>query len=72
MESISACFKGQLISEYLFDMLNFPRKQRKIARISTLASKRGQIKKIKAIFIPNYKQSLNKDLLIHKKTEPEQ
>jgi hypothetical protein len=42
--------KGQLISEQNYAFLNFPKMQRKIARISALASKMGQIKKIKANF----------------------
>ena len=41
--------KGQLISEYLFDVLNFPKKQQKIWQISALESKNGQIKKVKAV-----------------------
>ena len=42
--------KVQLISEQITVVLNFPKMQRNIARISDLASKMGQIKKIKAIF----------------------
>jgi len=42
--------KGHLISEQIYAVLNFPKMQRNIARISALASKMGQIKKIKAIF----------------------
>ena len=41
--------KGQLISEQIYAVLNFPKMQRNIARISALAYKMGQIKKIKAI-----------------------
>ena len=40
--------KGQLISEWLLDVLNFPKMQRNIARISALVSKMDQIKKVKA------------------------
>ena len=47
--------KGQIISEQKCGVLNFPKCNEIIARISALASKMGQIKKIKAIFIPNYK-----------------
>jgi hypothetical protein len=39
--------KGQLISEQIYAVLNFPKMQRNIARISSLASKMGQIKKSK-------------------------
>ena len=45
--------KGQLISEQIYAVLNFPNKQRNIARISALASKIGQIKKVKAYYDPN-------------------
>ena len=38
--------KGQLISEQIYAVLNFPKLQRNIARISALASKMGQIKKV--------------------------
>ena len=40
--------KGQLISECLFDVLNFPKKQRKIWQISALESKKWSNHKIKA------------------------
>ena len=40
-------FKGQIISEQNCGVLNFPKMQRNIARVSALASKMGQIKKIK-------------------------
>jgi hypothetical protein len=40
--------KGQIISEQKCGVLNFPKMQRNIARISALPSKMGQIKKIKA------------------------
>ena len=36
-------FKGQLISEQIHAVLNFPKMQRNIARISALASNMGQI-----------------------------
>ena len=39
--------KDQLISEQIYAVLNFPKLQRNIARISALASKMGQIKKSK-------------------------
>ena len=45
--------KGQLISEQIYGVLNFPKMQRNIARISALASKMGQIKKVKAHYHPN-------------------
>ena len=45
--------KGQLISEHIYAALNFPKMQQKIARISALASKMGQIKKVKAQYHPN-------------------
>ena len=40
--------KGQLISEQIYAVLNFPKMLRNIARIFALASKMGQIKKVKA------------------------
>ena len=40
--------KGQLISEQIYAVLNFPKMQQNIARISALASKMGQIKQVKA------------------------
>ena len=46
--------KGQLISEQIYAVLNFPKIQRNIDRISALASKMGQIKKAKACYHPNY------------------
>ena len=49
----SSCAKGQLISEQIYGVLNFPKMQRNIARISALASKMGQIKKVKAHYHPN-------------------
>ena len=45
------CTKGQLISEQIYAVLNFPKMQRNIAMISALASKMGQIKKVKHIII---------------------
>ena len=48
--------KGQLISEQIFAVLNFSKMQQNIAKISALACKMGQIKKMKGnFFIPNYK-----------------
>ena len=44
---------GQLILEQIHAVLNFPKMQRNIARISALASKMGQIKKVKAHYHPN-------------------
>ena len=55
--------KGLLISEQICGVLKFPKMQRNIARISALASKMGQIKKIKAIFYTNNK-SLIRTFLI--------
>ena len=45
--------KGQLISEQIYAVLNFSKMQRNIARISALAFKMGQIKKVKAHYHPN-------------------
>ena len=45
--------KGQLISEQIYAVLNFPKMQQHIARISALASKMGQIKKVQAHYHPN-------------------
>ena len=45
--------KSQLISEQIFAVLNFPKMQQNIVRISALASKMGQIKKVKARYHPN-------------------
>ena len=44
--------KSQLISEQQsrFDVLNFPKKQQNYCKISALASKMGQIKKLKALY----------------------
>ena len=44
---------GQLISEQIYAILNFPKMQQNITRISALASKKGQIKKVKAHYHPN-------------------
>ena len=49
----NSCTKGQSISEQIYAVLNFPKMQRTIARISALASKMGQIKKVKAHYHPN-------------------
>ena len=51
---ISTIIKGQLISEQIYGVLNFPKMQRINARISALASKMGQIKKVKTHYHPNY------------------
>ena len=45
--------KGQIISEQNCGVLNFPKMQRNIARISALATKMGQIRKIKAYYHAN-------------------
>ena len=45
--------KGQIISELNCGVLNFPRKQL-IVRIIVLASKMGQIEKIKTLYYINY------------------
>ena len=42
--------KGQIISEQICGVLKFSKKATNIVRISALASKMGQIIKIKAIF----------------------
>ena len=39
--------KGQLISEQIYAVLNFPKMQQNFARISAQASEMGQIKKSK-------------------------
>ena len=52
-ESGMAAAKGQLISEQIYAVLNFPKMQRNITRISALASKMGQIKKVKVHYHPN-------------------
>ena len=45
---------GQLISEQIYAILNFPKMQQNIiTKISALASKMGQIKKVKTHFHPN-------------------
>ena len=41
--------KGQLISESLFCVIDFPKTQWKIWQISALDSKSGQINKVKAL-----------------------
>jgi hypothetical protein len=45
--------KGQIISEQKCGVLNFPKMQRNIARISALATKMGQIRKIEAHYHAN-------------------
>ena len=45
--------KGQLISEQIYAVLNFPKMQRNITRISALAYKMGRIKKFMAHYQPN-------------------
>ena len=45
---VSGQKKGQLISEQIWGVLNFPKMQQSIVRISAPASKMGQIKKVKA------------------------
>ena len=45
--------KGQLISEQIYAVLNFPKMQLNIARISALASKMGQIKQVNAHYHSN-------------------
>ena len=45
--------KGQIISEQNYGVLNFPKIQRNIAMISALATKMGQIRKIKAHYHAN-------------------
>jgi hypothetical protein len=47
-DTLSDAAKGQLISEQIYAVLNFPKMQRNIARISALASRMGQIKKSKS------------------------
>ena len=49
----TATAKGQLISEQIYAVLHFPKMQRNIAKISALASKMGQIKKVKTYYHPN-------------------
>ena len=44
--------KGQLISEQIYGVLNFPKMQRNITRISDIASKMGQSNKVKAHYHP--------------------
>ena len=47
----SSITKGQLISEQIYAVLDFPKMQQNIARISALASKMGQIKKSIGAFL---------------------
>ena len=49
IDDINGAPKGQLISEQIYAVLNFPNMQQNIVRISALASKLGQIKKSKDI-----------------------
>ena len=51
-QSLSKVSKGQLTSEKIHAVLIFPKMQQNIARISALASKMGQIKKIKIHYHP--------------------
>ena len=44
-------FKGQLISECLFDDLNFPKNQRKIWQISALETKKWSNQQSKGTFL---------------------
>jgi hypothetical protein len=44
--------KGHLISEQIYAVIIFSKMQQDIARISALASKMGQIKKVKAHHLP--------------------
>jgi uncharacterized protein YozE (UPF0346 family) len=44
--------EGQLISKQIYAVLNFPKMQPNIARISALAFKMGQIQKVKANYHP--------------------
>ena len=46
--------KGQIISEQICGVLDFPNVQQNNARISALASKTGQIAKIKALYYTRY------------------
>ena len=45
---VSGQKKGQLISEQIWGVLNFPKMQQSIVRISAPASKMGQIKIVSA------------------------
>ena len=47
----SRSFKGQLISECLFDFLNFPKNQRKIWQISAPESKKWSNQQSKDTFL---------------------
>jgi hypothetical protein len=42
--------KGQLILKYHFDAFKSPKKNKKISRISALASKKRSSKKIRALY----------------------
>ena len=48
IEKVYGAGKGQIISECLFDVLDFPKNQRKIWQISALVSKKWSNHKIKA------------------------
>ena len=50
---LGKCDKGQFISEKISGVLDFPKMQRNVARISALASKMGEIQKVKAHYHPN-------------------
>ena len=52
MPQTCTVIKGQIISEQNCGVLNFPKMQRNIARISALATKMVQIRKIKGHYIP--------------------
>ena len=47
------CSKCQSISEQIYVVLNFPKMQKNIARISALASKMGQIEKVEEYYHPS-------------------
>ena len=52
---MSACAsKGQLMSECLFDFLNFPKNQQKIWQISVPGSKKGSNQQSKDPFLRYY------------------
>jgi hypothetical protein len=52
-KNMQSSTKGQIISEQNCGVLNFPKMQQNIARISALATKMGQIRKIKAHYHAN-------------------
>ena len=49
-EGPGGCATGQLISEWLFDVLKFPKKQWKFWQISALESRKWSNHKIKAYY----------------------